>query len=162
MSASNPLKTMERHDDPNELNEAPFLRGIGRHDPFVVPEGFFDRFPSQVQHHLLAHAERKVGFRWTGLFERSWPRVMAGSALAAALAVLVWLAWPHPKEESTTFAALEPEEVLDEGLDDEILYHTILEEEDLMTTVSLPDDDAEVLAYLENEELPLDLLIEEL
>ncbi len=54
------------------------------------------------------------------------------------------------------------DELLYTDLDVELLYAGTEAETGLMDLVSLPEDDQAVLAYLESEDLPLDLLIEEL
>ncbi|MGB3524618.1 MAG: hypothetical protein WBB32_01495 [Flavobacteriales bacterium] len=42
--------TMKDHNEENELRkDAPMLFGIPKQDPFAVEEGFFERFPHEVQ-----------------------------------------------------------------------------------------------------------------
>lgn len=144
---------MERHD---ELNDSPILRSIAKQDPFVTPDGFFDRFPQDVQQRIQTGTKRSTWFSTA-----PWPRFAIGSLAAMLIAAVVWSVWPATPVNMDSFASAEPEELLDAGVDEEILFAALAQEEDLMEPVALPDDDAEVLAYLENEDLPLDQLIED-
>lgn len=145
---------MERHEEHDELSDAPLLRSLAKQDPFVTPSGFFEVFPQTVQQRV--HAERSARRGWA-----LWPRFAVGSLTALVLAALVWSAWPTEPGDSDLVHA-EPEELLDDGVDEELLFSALYEEDALMDPVALPEDDAEVLAYLENEDLPLDELIEDL
>jgi len=150
---------MERHD---ELDEAPILRSIAKEDPFVAPQGFFNTFPQAVQQHIQASTttEREgLLARWSNTL---WPRITIGSLAGIAVAAIVWSVWPATDTTPTELALAEPEELLESDVDEDLLYATLYTENDLMAAVALPEDDTEVLAYLENEDLPLDLLIEDL
>lgn len=145
---------MVRND---ELNDAPILRSIAQQDPFVTPDGFFERFPQDVQQHIQVATKRHP---WLNV--APWPRFAIGSLAAVAIAAGLWSLWPAATMNTDGFATAQPEELLDAGVDEEMLFAALAAEEDLMEPVALPDDDAEVLAYLENEDLPLDQLIEDL
>jgi hypothetical protein len=149
---------MER-DDQNELNHAPQLRNRATENPFVVPDGFFDRFPQEVQQRIRTEARPGRGLRLGGAL---WPRLAIGSLVAAAMVATVWTVWPAAPLNAHSIASAEPEELLDAGVDEESLYAALAQEEDLMDPVALPNDNAELLAYLENQDLSLDLLIEDL
>lgn len=152
---------MEPHDDTNDLSQAPLLRSLGKVDPFRVPNGFFDTFPQQIQQRITAKTNTKArSGNW--LAGPLWPRFALGALAALLIAAGTWLAWPAPDTASVGFASVEPEELLDTGVEDDLLYAALGHEDDLMDPVALSYDDAEVMAYLENENLPLDLLIEDL
>lgn len=150
--------------DPNntdELKDAPLLRSIPRYDPFVVPDGFFERFPQTIQARIAAQRPSS----WTdqlALLLR--PRVAIGSLAVLAIVATIWTLWPSGTSTGTAAlgAAVEPEEVLSTEVDDELLFAALASDEPLLDAVELPFSDTELEAYLENEELPLDLLIEEL
>lgn len=153
---------MEHSDEPNELTDAPFLRSVAKSDPFVVPEGFFDRFPHTVQQQALSGnrgSERSVP-GWQRLLR---PALAIASIALVATAALLWMerpeATPAPVAEDTHWSE---SDLLHADMDVELLYTEFHPEADLMDVVHLPKDDDAVLAYLDNEDLPLDLLIEEL
>ena len=151
-------------NDPNntdELMDAPLLRSIPQHDPFVVPDGFFDRFPQAVQERIAAQAPISWSDRLAAMLR---PRVVVGSLAAIAIVATTWMLRPAAPSGSTISlgVAVEPEEVLSNEVDDELLFAALNSNEPLLDAVDLPLSDAELEAYLENEELPLDLLMEEL
>ena len=150
--------------DPNatdDLKDAPLLRSIPQHDPFVVPDGFFDRFPQTVQARIAAQRPTAWTDRLAALLQ---PRLAIGSLAVLAIVATTWMLWPSGPSVGTTSlgAAVEPEEVLSADVDDELLFAALASDEPLLDAIELPLSDAELEAYLENEELPLDLLIEEL
>lgn len=153
---------MEHLDEHDALHEAPTLRGLSTHDPFVVPDRFFEHFPQAVQQRIAAeHAKRPS---WSGPFNLTPWRVFAGSLALVAVVVAAWVAWPisSPTPIAEVNMNIEPEEILYENVDTEMLF-TVLEEEDgSLNTLGLSAVEEDLLAYLENEDLPLDLLIEDL
>ena len=73
---------MDHLDDLNELaRTAPTLHGLPKVDPFVVPDGFFERFPHAVGDAIAAR-ERRVSGGW-----RPW---MRWALAVPAVALLVW------------------------------------------------------------------------
>lgn len=148
-------------NDTDDLKDAPLLRSITQHDPFLVPDGFFDRFPQTVQARIAA----KGPIAWSNrlaLFLH--PRSVVGSLAVLAIVATTWTLWPSGTVTGTAAlgVAIEPEEVLSSDVDDELLFAALASEEPLLDAVDLPFSDTELEAYLVNEELPLDLLIEEL
>jgi hypothetical protein len=149
--------------DTDSLSEAPLLRSIPKADPFVVPDGFFDRFPMQVQAAISAQPSG-----WRALLQRvreahtAW-RVSA-AAIGLALAVyVVKIALTGEARPATEYASneLSADELLALGVRDDDLI------------AALPDlgsepgwagslSEEELSAYLEQDELALDLIIEEL
>lgn len=150
--------------DPNatdDLKDAPLLRSIPQHDPFVVPDGFFDRFPQAVQARIAAQRPARWSDRLAALLR---PRVAIGSLALLAIVATTWTLWPSGASKGTSAlgVAVEPEEVLSAEVDDELLFAALASDGPLLDAVDLPLSDSELEAYLGNEELPLDLLIEEL
>lgn len=145
----------------DELKDATLLRGIPQHDPFVVPDGFFDRFPQTVQARIAAQRPTTWTDRLAGLLR---PRIAISGLAVLAIVATTWTLWPSGPSAGTAAlgAAVEPEEVLSADVDDELLFAALDGDEPLLDAVELPLSDTELEAYLENEELPLDLLIEEL
>lgn len=134
--------------------EGPLLRSIPKADPFHVPDGFFDKFPQVVQQRVQGVTGTRIRTTITW-----WPRIAIGSLGVLAVVLSVWLV--RPASSATPILTAEPEELLENGLEEDLLLAATAHV-DLLEPVALPDDDAVVMAYLENEELPLDLLIEEL
>ena len=153
---------MEQQDHNDDLNGAPLLRGLQKTDPFAVPEGFFEQFPARVQQRLVPSPRTPTAHQriWDALFGKP---IVIGALATLTLAVLVWYTWPssQPVDQPYVASAVEPEELLLLDLDLDLVYRSF-DGEDLMVAVTLPAEDATVLTYLENEDLPLDLLIEEL
>jgi hypothetical protein len=153
------MKDPTRTDD---LHEAPLLRSIAKEDPFVAPKDFFEFFPHTVQQ-VAYQADREQRRRPTLFGELSPLRLFGGAVAILAVVITVIVAWPTFTSTSPDLAAeWTVEEMLYTDLDIELLYADSVPGSDLMDVVSLPDDDQAVLAYLESEDLPLDLLIEEL
>ena len=140
----------------DELKEAPRLKGIPKNDPFVVPDGFFDRFPTVVQARIADHGHSNA---------RVWflrPVPIAGSLALLTLFLALWQSWPR---SAVPLAAQEidihPNELPQGTWDTELLYDELGGEVFSVSTMALPDDDV-LYAYLENEDLSLEVLTEEL
>lgn len=151
---------MELNDGPDELRDAPVLHSLRGKDPFVVPDGFFDSFPHAVQQQALAKVAPRPLAPWRRILR---PALILGSlALIAGLAVR----WPAPAPNDTsallTVQDWTPEDLVRSGVDIRSVQTLLGPDESLMDVVELPDDDHAVIAYLENEDLPFDLLIEDL
>ena len=149
---------MEPIDHTDELKDAPLLRSIPKHDPFIVPDGFFDRFPHAVQARILEQ-QHPIAKPWWSRF--AIPAISLGMM---ALLVLVWWMIPTNKPELN---ALVPEldehtefAVLDET-DSDLLYALFDTSTTPMGNVDLQLETEELIAYLDNENLPLDFLIEQ-
>ncbi len=149
--------------DTDPLSEAPLLRNIPKADPFVVPDGFFERFPMQVQ---AAISARPSG--WQAVLQRirlvplAW-RVSA-VAIGIALAVfVVKIALTGETRPAPEFASneLSTDDLLALGLRDDDLLAALPDlESEANWAGSLSED--ELRAYLEQDEYALDLIIEEL
>ncbi|HMC98350.1 MAG TPA: hypothetical protein VKG92_11880 [Flavobacteriales bacterium] len=144
----------------DELQQAPGLRSIPRTDPFVVPDGFFERFPQVVQQRIAE--DRGRSRRWS-LELSGWLRPAVGALAAIVVITLAWMLWPKAGEDlpEAQVAAYEtPEHVWDE-IDAEDVYTALSTDDPLLAEVDLTLSDEEMADYIEQEELPLDLLIEE-
>lgn len=143
-----------RHESKDLPENTPFLAGVPAMDPFVVPEGFFERFPHQVQAAVVdARPERRSWSRW-----RRWA---IATPTAALIAVGVWKVLPgstSTQDPANISIASVSDAELDEFADDELL--AALEETPALATtdlgaVDLELNDDELLAYLEHEEADL-------
>jgi hypothetical protein len=148
------MKDQQEHDELKGI--APLVSGLPKHDPFVVPEGFFDRFPHEVQAAIIARS-RKTG--WAAL------PIMARRVVVAlpALALLAGLWW-YLQAPAAIGPVLSTTPSLDEmSWSEEHELLASMEEEELP---SLGDPDvelteAELAAYLAQEGVDLTELIAE-
>lgn len=145
-------------DDRREHEElrrsAPTLMGLPKSDPFVAPEGFFDRFPHEVQALVTARAKRPLS-TW-------WKRAAIALPL---LALVVWGVEQIVRTDVPIVAtvpahvpALSDEEL--DALDPHELFAG-LEESELAPwdSIGLDLSDAELIAYAEQEGLdPIELI----
>jgi hypothetical protein len=148
--------------DQNELHDAPGLANLRKNDPFVVPEGFFEQFPQRVQQRV-ALSERK-GLQPFTMAKWTW----YGAAALTMLAIgLYFLQPPAPTGPSLSDHAAAGLNVAQEELDldswnDHDLYAALNEGHDQAPSMVSGLDSDEVAAYIEHEELPFDLILEEL
>jgi hypothetical protein len=155
---------MEHRHDTDDHRETPFLRDLKGRDPFVVPEGFFERFPLEVQEHIAARSGSRHRFARSfqgPLFRWS----LAGGAIAVLAVVLVTML-AREQDDVQEFPAVvlnvEPDEIELDAWDDTDLLTTMADEPALVASVGQELDTDLLLHYLENEVIPLDLLSEEL
>ncbi len=156
---------MNAHRDTEDLQDAPLLRSLPMHDPFVVPDGFFDRFPSEVKQRIALRPRRMA---WTNLLSTSWLNWRVAS-LAGALGIALVIAvlrpdtnGDEPTNLSGTSSQALSEEAYLESLDDTELWSLYGEDPELLTAVGDGFEDHELEAYILHQELPVELLIEEL
>ena len=149
---------MTERNEPNELSEAPQLRAIPKVDPFVVPEGFFERFPQQVK----AEATRER-MPWALFGPPLRLARLAGVLTLVAVAVLAWKNWSTPVDMRTamTEPTLETDLLAMEELSSDQLYSLMAEDPAPFTHVDPELGADQLIAYLEEEDLPLDILVEE-
>ena len=152
---------MQNGSQHDELEEAPILRSLHRKAPFVTPSRFFDELPARVQQRILEEARpRPAAIWWTHV------RISAATMLALVLvAAIVW--WPRSGTLETPDALIADMELqgseLDRlELDDHDLMAAYGEDPDLYSEVGHGLGSDELTAYLLNEDLSLDQLIEEL
>ncbi|MCB9166435.1 MAG: hypothetical protein H6595_03055 [Flavobacteriales bacterium] len=139
---------MEAYDDERLKQESPLLHGIPRTGPFEVPQGFFDRFPHEVQQQITARPAN----RWPLLLRR------AGIALpiAAMLAVVLWYFTTTPDPGTDTIAIVDTTTAPNVDdlllLDDDATFAALAVEDPQAALGSAPDlTDEEIVAYFEDE-----------
>lgn len=149
------MDTRPEHDDLKPL--APTLASITKVDPFVVPEGLFERFPHQVQAHVTAQAPAA---RWS-----PWVKRLAlALPLVAVLAGAWWMLRP-PDAPVDQVAVKIPDATIDELelLDDPEAFAALyVEGSHSQPTANVELSDAELAAWLEAEQTDLAQLITEL
>jgi hypothetical protein len=154
---------MESLNENTELERnAPTLFSLPKVDPFVLPDGFFERFPHEVQARIVE--SKKVP--WLG----NWAK-----RLSIALPVLViaagglWWMQHQPLQANVgevaaaTLTPLSDDEL--DGLDDSDLLALVEETSataDDLGAVDLNLDETELIAYLEGENADVDQLLTEL
>ena len=127
---------MDPHEDSEELRkEAPTLFGIDRTDPFEVPEGFFDRFPHDMQEQVKSvRTGVSIPF-WRGVLIAA-PLVLVIIAVSGILITMT----NNSELRNQQFQVMEIEDVLNfEDAEDLLLA---LESDDLPEELSteLSDD----------------------
>jgi hypothetical protein len=149
---------MNTHPEHEELRSlAPTLASIPKVDPFLVPEGLFERFPHQVQARVIVLAPVQ---RWSPWMKR----LAIGLPLLALLAGAWFLL--RTSEATVVQVAVEiPETTMDELelLDDPETFASLYEGEDPglpAASVDLTED--ELAAWLEAEQTDVSQLITEL
>jgi hypothetical protein len=152
---------MEHPNEQDELREAPLLSKLRGSDPFVVPEGFFDRFPMEVQQRI--HQRERGRWSLRPVFRPAW--VIGTTLVALVVAVFVVLREPTSPDllsDVADNAMLMPDELeLDDWSSDHFLAE-LASEEEAFTGVAHDMNAEELAAYIEHEELPIDLILEEL
>jgi hypothetical protein len=154
---------MDNANEHDELErQAPTLFSLPKADPFVVPTGFFDRFPHEVQ--ALVTEEREAPSPGWVL----WKRL----ALAVSVIALGWGAfwWLRPTNTiEAPIAEVQLHVISDEALDNlddselqSLAEVTSAEEAIGPGTVDLQLNDDELLAYLQHENTDLNELITDL
>jgi len=88
---------MDHRTETDPLSEAPLLRSIPKVDPFVVPEGFFEQFPHQVQ---AAVAKKQAASWWSKLLPTTPAFRVAWASAAVLVAALAW--FNRPSANGTT------------------------------------------------------------
>ena len=152
---------MEQADDINGTDRAaPTLHGLPKVDPFVVPAGFFERFPHQVGDAIASRQGRRQG---------AWQPWMRWAFALPALLLLLWVglrSLPGPAGEQVAQVAGLQDTMPDElsGLADVDLAAYVEEEAGAidLAGVNVELNDEEMLAYIATEDIDLAELIIEL
>ena len=143
------------------LEEAPILGSLhAAATPFSVPDGFFERFPQQVQSMVIQRqaAQRPVArLLWWG------PKVAlaAAAVLVAFLGSRFILSEGAPAPVPADAYALGSGGVM-LGWDDPEVLALVAELPELAPRVGEGVDEEALATYLEEEDLPLEMIIEEL
>ncbi len=152
-----PMRNEHDTDDLKRL--APTLASLPKADPFVVPEGFFERFPHQVQ----AQVTKPPASPWLPVWAK---RLALALPLTAAVAGAWWLL--HAEDAPVPQVAVEiPEAGIDELelLDAPEAFTELAEEHatlNVLPATSLDLNDEELAVWLENESTDPSELIAEL
>jgi len=155
------LYTMEplNLDDMPERDH-PVLKALPKTDPFIVPEGFFDRFPRDVQQ--LVIASNKPVPAWN-----HWKKLVIALPMLALFGVAIWRMQREPRI-SRELAAADVQTLSEEEIDqlDEADALAYLEETPAAVAAELGAVDVqlseeELAAYLVSENADLiDLIID--
>ncbi len=148
-------------DDNEELERsAPFLAGLPKADPFVMPDGFFERFPHAVQAAITDERPAAVVL-WPW-----WKRMAVALPIIAAVGLGIWILTLQNGPAAIEAVAVTPlTDVELDALDDGELLAAFddAEEENLtaedLGAVALQLNADELLAYLEQENADIDDLI---
>ena len=144
-------------DDINELKRiAPTLFGLPKSDPFVVSETFFERFPHEVQAKVTA--QRNAFPVWN-----LWKRVAIALPVVALIAGGLW--WMKRAPFVPPIAQVEVTPLTNDEID-QVEDNDLLASIDVSPTADLGEvnvqlNDAELLAYLNNEQTDITQLITE-
>ncbi len=152
---------MDHLTDNEELKrDAPFLAGLPKADPFAVPDGFFERFPHQVQAAISAQRPAPA-WAWTW-----WKRLAIALPIVALVCLGTWMLTRGSGPVDASLVAVTPltDVELDAIDDTEILAAFDEADADDITAEDLGEvavqlNDDELLAYLENEETDITDLI---
>jgi hypothetical protein len=151
------MKEHEHMDDP--LKEAPLLRSLkGASDPFVVSDEFFDRFPHIVQARLVK--------KQIAVARGIWSKRLALSLGVIAIIFALW--WALPVSERSIEDPINVQLVLDVSpqellVDGSMIWDVYAHaDQPLFGAVKLDLDENELFAYLEYENVDVELLMEEL
>lgn len=152
---------MEPLNEYEELKrDAPFLAGVPKADPFVVPDGFFDRFPHQVQALIKAqHPTAAPAWPW-------WKRLSIALPIVALVGLGGWMLTRGSGQVQLPVVTVTP---LTDGeldaIDDQELLAAFDENDaeditsDDLGEVDIELNDEELLAYLETEDADFTELI---
>lgn len=154
---------MEQRSDHDDLKDAPVLRSIQTEDPFRTPDGFFDRFPADVQARIAERRDRSVRTGWMAV--PGWLRISSavGALVLVIGAFMLFRSAPTDQEMAAVPEIdLTTDDLLLDRYEMSELVRSIDEPDDLMAAIGRDLGRDELALYLENEELPLDILSEEL
>lgn len=148
----------DRHEHEELKRIAPTLFSMEQRDPFVVPDGFFERFPHEVQ---AAIAAREKGGGWAGL-----PVLVRRLAIALPVIALLAGAWWHFSRNihRSAIAELSTTPSLDDlsWLDEQDLLASLDDADlDAFGSADLELSEAELAAYLLHENVDITELITE-
>ena len=149
------MNTRPEHEDLKPL--APTLASIPKVDPFVVPDGLFERFPHQVQARVTTHVP---GLRWS-----PWVKRLALALPVVAVLAGAWWMLRSTDVPVEQVAVVIPETTVDELelLDDpEALASLYASEGAGVASANVDLTEDELAAWLETEQTDLSQLITEL
>ena len=141
-------------------NNSPFLNSLPKKDPFVVPEGFFERFPEMIAESVAERPSYLQRLLAGLLMPRISPRLALGSVLTVlALGLVFWL--NEPAKDAVIPSAMTHQTAVEPtDWQDAELYVLLEEGPDIWEGVSGSISTSELENYLETEDLDLELLNE--
>ncbi len=146
------------------LDDAPLLRSIPRTDPFVVPEGFFESLPQQV----IARTRRPlpVWRRALSAWQQAHPALkMAGLALVIAVSAVPFMlndgsGTMRPNDKVAVSPGAEDVDAL--LYDDHDLLVALAMDQEAFSPVGADVPEDELIAFVEQQDLSLELIAEAL
>ena len=142
------MEPLNEHEELKRI--APTLYGMEKHDPFVVPDGVFDRLPHEVQAAIVARAYRSGCLALPVLVRR------LGIALPV-VALLTGAWWILHNKPGTAVAELSTTPSLDElsWSEEHELLASLDEQVPGMEVADIDLTDDELAAYLAYENIDL-------
>lgn len=146
------------------LDDAPLLRSIPRTDPFVVPEGFFESLPQQV----MARTQRPlpVWRRALSAWQQAHPALkMAGLALVIAVSAVPFMlndvsSTTGPNDQAAVSPGAEAVDAL--LYEDHDLLVALAMDQEAFSPVGADVPEDELVAFVEQQDLSLELIAEAL
>lgn len=141
-------------------DNSPFLNSLSKQDPFVVPAGFFERFPKNIGESIAKRPSLFQRLMAGLLMPQFSPQLALGSVITVlALGLVFWLNEPAKDAGIPSGiahrTAMEPADWQDSEL-----YVLLDGGPDLWAGVSGSISTSELEAFLETEDLDLELLNE--
>lgn len=141
-------------------DHSPFLNSLPKQDPFVVPAGFFERFPETIAESIAERPTFLQRLMAGLLMPQISPRLALGSVvMVLALGLAFWLHEPA-KDAGIASAIAHRNSVEPADWQDGELYVLLDDGPELWAGVSGSISTSELEDYLETEELDLELLNE--
>lgn len=143
-----------------EMESSPLLNSLPKQDPFVVPAGFFERFPQSFSERLTERPSFMQRLLAQIVVLQPSPRLALGSVLAVlALGFVFWFQEPAEEASEQSLVAQEfPMEPIE--WQDAELFALSDESSELWASVGSDISTTELEAFVENEDLDLELLNE--
>ncbi len=147
-----------------EDNLEPHLQGFDRENPFRVPDGYFDRFPTKMSERIVQKKPR---------FTFPFPSLLKPIPIFVTAALIITVGIIGLKTFTKSEVALSNEEISDyvyqEGIIDEFTEEELLEysdlafiEKDKSTNQNINIDDQTIQEYLIDQDLDEADIINEL
>ena len=106
--------------DDNLEKEAPMLHSIGKHNPFTVPDGYFDALPAQIMDKVRRDAETRPAFGIHKLFWLFRPQWMVATFMVV---VAICFFFRNGKTNAVSYEAIAaniPDSVIVQSLQNNI------------------------------------------
>jgi len=163
-------KNQDEHINFEEF--APELNRIKRDNPFMVPDGYFDKLPTSIQEKIESESHKSPNFEQiVTLFKQPKYSVTAGLTIVILIVAMVVFIKPSDKE-TQFFSDITIDDIIDEYpefiyyLDESIILEVLFAENgedtydyfrnDIYTDTTLTED--EIIDYLSDEKFETDLI----